>query len=301
MNQDKDQSRGSRSYSGAFGLGIGLNLAYVIAEAGFGIAVNSAALLADAGHNFGDVLGLALAWGGAYLARTPTSNRRTYGMRKATVMAAFLNSVLLLIAVGAILLESIRRLVHPEPVGGATMMIVAGAGVVLNSFTALLFIKGRERDINIQGAFVHMAADAAVSLGVVGGGLLIHLTGITRIDPIMSMLIGIFITIGTWGLLRDSFHLSMDAVPKAVVLDEVREYLGGLEGVAEVHDLHVWAISTTEIALTAHLVVPMGSPGRDERLLASSAMGLRSKFGIAHSTIQIETSGQGGACEDANV
>ena len=288
-----------QNFNKAFGIGIILNVAYIIVEVVYGVLINSMALLADAGHNFSDVLGLLLAWGAAYLAKTAATEKRTYGLRKSTILAAFFNAIILMIAVGAITIEAIRKLIYPEPVQGSTMMIVAGIGFVINAITALLFMKGREKDLNIKGAFLHMAADAGVSLGVVIAGLLIIYTNWLWIDPVMSLIIVLVITIGTWGLLKDSFQLSMDAVPKGVDLKEVGSYLKSVNGVKEVHDLHIWAMSTTETALTAHLVIP--DETKDDYFLKKICGELYSRFGIEHSTIQIEKSAQASNCEYRNV
>ena len=283
----------------AFVIGITLNVIYIIIEIFYGIVSQSMALVADAGHNLSDVLGLMLAWGATHLAKTLPSQKRTYGLRKSTVLAALLNALILLIAVGAILIESIRKFFNPEPISGTTMMIVAGIGVVINAATALLFIKGKEHDLNIKGAFLHMAADAGISLGVVGAGFLINLTGFYLLDPIIGLVIVAVITIGTWGLLRDSFELSMDAVPRNINLEEVRKYLIGVEGVSEVHDLHIWGMSTTETALTAHLVIPTDQ--KDDKFLGKICSQLHDKFGIEHSTIQIEKNAQSASCETGTV
>ena len=288
-----------QNFNKAFGIGIILNVAYIIVEVVYGVLINSMALLADAGHNFSDVLGLLLAWGAAYLAKTAATEKRTYGLRKSTILAAFFNAIILMIAVGAITIEAIRKLIYPEPVQGSTMMIVAGIGFVINAITALLFMKGREKDLNIKGAFLHMAADAGVSLGVVIAGLLIIYTNWLWIDPVMSLIIVLVITIGTWGLLKDSFQLSMDAVPKGIDLKEVGSYLKSVNGVKEVHDLHIWAMSTTETALTAHLVIP--DETKDDYFLKKICGELYSRFGIEHSTIQIEKSAQASNCEYRNV
>ena len=287
------------NFNKAFGIGIVLNVAYIIVEVIYGVIINSMALLADAGHNFSDVLGLLLAWGAAYLAKTAATEKRTYGLRKSTILAAFFNAIILMIAVGAITIEAIRKLIYPEPVQGSTMMIVAGIGFFINAITALLFMKGREKDLNIKGAFLHMAADAGVSLGVVIAGLLIIYTNWLWIDPVMSLIIVLVITIGTWGLMKDSFHLSMDAVPRGIDLKEVGNYLKSVKGVKEVHDLHIWAMSTTETALTAHLVIP--DETKDDFFLKKICGELHSKFGIVHSTIQIEKSAQASNCEYRNV
>jgi cobalt-zinc-cadmium efflux system protein len=285
----------AHNFDKAFGIGIILNTVYIIVEVIYGIMINSMALLADAGHNFSDVLGLLLAWGAAYLAKTAATEKRTYGLRKSTILAAFLNAILLMIAVGAITIEAMRKLIYPEPVQGSTMMIVAGIGFFINAITALLFMKGREKDLNIKGAFLHMAADAGVSLGVVFAGLLIVYTNWLWIDPVMSLIIVFVVTVGTWGLLKDSFHLSMDAVPRGIDLKEVGKFLKSINGVEEVHDLHIWAMSTTEIALTAHLVIP--DETKDDFFLRKICGELYSRFGIVHSTIQIEKSAQAANCE----
>ena len=286
-------------YNKAFIIGITLNVIYILVEVFYGLMINSMALLADAGHNFSDVLGLLLAWGAAYLAKTATTEKRTYGFRKSTILAAFFNAILLMIAVGAITIEAVRKFISPEPVQGEIMMIVAGIGVVINTVTAFLFMKGRKEDLNIKGAFLHMAADAGVSLGVVLAGLIIVSTGWLWVDPAISIVIVIVITIGTWGLLRDSFHLSMDAVPSGINLKEVGTYLKSIDGVSEVHDLHIWAMSTTETALTAHLVIP--GETKDDYFLKKICGELHSRFGIEHSTIQIEKSAQSANCEHQNV
>jgi cobalt-zinc-cadmium efflux system protein len=292
-------SHNHANYNKAFIIGITLNVIYILVEVFYGLLINSMALLADAGHNFSDVLGLLLAWGATYLAKTATTERRTYGLRKSTILAAFFNAILLMIAVGAITIEAVRKFILPEPVQGTTMMIVAGIGVVINAATAFLFMKGRKKDLNIKGAFLHMAADAGVSLGVVFAGLLITFTNWLWVDPAISLLIVLVITLGTWSLLKDSFHLSMDAVPKGIDLKEVENYLKSIKGVQEVHDLHVWAMSTTETALTAHLVIP--DETKDDYFLKKICSELRSKFGIEHSTIQIEKSEQSANCEHHNV
>ena len=289
----------SQNYSQAFIIGIILNVCYIVVEVVYGFLINSMALIADAGHNFSDVLGLILAWGASYLAKSATTEKRTYGLRKSTILAAFFNAILLMIAVVAISIEAIRKLIYPEPVQGQTLMVVAGIGFVVNAITALLFLKGREKDLNIKGAFLHMTADAGVSLGVVIAGLIIYSTGLMWIDPAISLVIVLVITVGTWGLLRESFHLSMDAVPKNIDLKEVGNFLRGIDGVVEVHDLHIWAMSTTEIALTAHLVIP--NETKDDYFLKKICGELHRKFGIEHSTIQIEKSAQSANCEHHTV
>ena len=288
-----------QNFNQAFLIGIILNVIYIVVEIIYGIIINSMALLADAGHNFSDVLGLLLAWGASYLAKTASTEKRTYGMRKSTILAALFNAIILMIAVGAITIEAVRKLIYPEPVQGQTMIIVAGIGFIINAITALLFMKGREKDLNIKGAFLHMAADAGVSLGVVIAGFIILLTGWLWVDPIIGIVIVLVITLGTWGLLKESFHLSMDAVPREINLKQVGDYLKSIQGVKEVHDLHIWAMSTTENALTAHLVIPEET--KDDYFLKKICGDLYSKFGIGHSTIQIEKSAQSANCEHRNV
>lgn len=284
-----------QNYNKAFAIGITLNVIYIVVEFAYGLAINSMALIADAGHNLSDVLGLVLAWIASHLAQKIPTKTRTYGLRKSTILAALFNAIILLIAVGAITVEAIRKFIQPEPVAGNVIMIVAGIGVVINTITALLFISGRKNDLNIKGAFLHMAADAAVSLGVVLAGLTINLTNWFWLDPAISIVIVIVITIGTWGLLKESFLLSMDAVPRDINFDQVVEYFQSIEGVKEVHDLHIWAMSTTEIALTVHLVMPHQND--DPFLLGKICKDLHNKFGIDHPTIQIEKGAQASNCE----
>jgi cobalt-zinc-cadmium efflux system protein len=287
------------NFNKAFAFGIALNVVYIVVEVIYGLLVSSMALIADAGHNLSDVLGLLLAWGAAFLATSLPTKKRTYGLRKSTILAALFNAIILMIAVGAITIEAIRRLVLPENVHGTTMMIVAGIGVFINAVTAYFFIRGKDKDINIRGAYLHMAADAGVSLGVVIAGLLITLTGWVWIDPAISLVIVVVITIGTWGLLRDSFLMSVDAVPKNINLKEVENHLKKIPGVKEIHDLHIWAMSTTETALTVHLVMPEDNPG--DYFLKEICSGLQKKYGIEHSTIQIEKDAQGANCSTENV
>lgn len=273
-------------YNSIFAFGIVLNVGFIVVEVVFGLLAGSLALLADAGHNLSDVIGLILAWGGTYLATLKRTEKRTYGWKKASILAALVNSVILFIAIGGIGLEAVKRFFNPEPVAGVTVIIVAAVGVVINSVTALLFIKGRKHDINIRGAFLHMAADAAVSLGVVIAGIGIYLTGWYLLDPVVSFVIAGVILFGTLGLFRDSFNMTMDAVPVGLDIGRVQEYLTGLPGVVEVHDLHIWAMSSTEIALTAHLIKPDHT--NDDELIEEVAGRLGSEFGINHVTIQWE-------------
>jgi cobalt-zinc-cadmium efflux system protein len=298
-NKIHNHSHQALNFNSAFKVGIALNAIYIIIELIYGLVSNSMALIADAGHNLSDVLGLGLTWGAAYLATTSVTSKRTYGLRKSTVLASLLNAIILLISIGAISIESIRRIIYPEPSAGMTMVIVAAIGIIVNGITAFLFMKGRQKDLNIKAAFVHMASDALVSFGVVITGLIISFTGWDLADPIVSLVIVIVIAAGTWSLLKDSFHLSMDAVPKGINLEEVKKYLGSLHGVAEVHDLHIWAMSTTENALTAHLVVP--NERKDDDFLKKICSNLHDDFGIEHTTIQIEKSAQGANCSVESV
>jgi cobalt-zinc-cadmium efflux system protein len=278
----------------AMGTGIGLNTAFVIIEAACGAWAGSLALVADAGHNAGDVIGLLLAWGASRLARRPPSRRYTWGFRRTTIYAALANAVFLLVACGAILWEAWHRLRSPEPVAGPVMIAVAAVGVVINTLTALLFMRGRERDANVRGAFLHMAADAAVSVGVVVAGIAILLTGRTWIDPLVSVAITLAILAGTWDLFRESIDLALDAVPRGIDPDAITAALAAIPGVVEVHDLHVWAASTSEVSLTAHLVVP-DTIAHEPALAAANDL-LRDRFQIAHTTIQIEREDAGRSC-----
>jgi cobalt-zinc-cadmium efflux system protein len=273
-------------YGRAFAIGIALNTAFVAVEAVFGFLANSMALLADAGHNLSDVLGLVIAWGGAVMAKRSASPRFTYGLKKASILAALINGLFLLVAVGAIGAEAIRRLFHPSPSEGGTMMIVAGVGIVINTATALLFARGRDHDLNIRGAYLHMAADAAVSAAVVFAGLLIVWTGQLWVDPVMSLAVAGVILWGSVGLLRESVGMSLMGVPSGIYLDEVEAELGRLDGVETVHDLHIWPLSTTETALTAHLVAP--DVASTDALLEAARKMLHDRFGIEHCTIQVE-------------
>jgi len=277
-----------RDFGRAFATAVALNTVFVLTEAGVGFWSGSLALVADAGHNLSDVLALLLAWGAAALARRAPTARRTYGLRKATILASLVNAVLLLVAVGAIASESIRRFISPAPVATQAVMITAAIGVVLNTATALLFLRGQD-DLNVRGAFQHMAADAAVSLAVVAGAALMAATGLMWIDPALSLGIAVVIVLGTAGLLRESFDMAMDAAPRGVNVDAVRTWLAGLPGVTEVHDLHIWAMSTTETALTAHVIRPANDDG--DGFLHGACEGLASRFGIGHATLQVETGG----------
>ena len=275
----------------AFAIGVVLNTIFVVVEATFGFLSGSMALVADAGHNLSDVLSLLIAWGASVAAKRPASARFTYGLKSSTILAALANAALLLVAIGAILFETVQRLIDPAPVEGWTMIVVAGIGVIINTATALLFMRGRKGDINIRGAFLHMAADALVSVGVVVAGAAILLTDVLWIDPVTSLVIVLVIAWGTWGLARDSLKMGLLAVPEGIDERAVRAYLAALPGVAAVHDLHIWPMSTTETALTVHLVVPAGHPG--DAFLAELADQLEHRFGIGHATVQVE---QDAAC-----
>jgi cobalt-zinc-cadmium efflux system protein len=273
-------------FGAAFAIGVALNLGFVIVEIVYGIFGHSVALFADAGHNLSDVLGLLAAWTASILMRRAPSARYTYGLRASSILAALFNAVLLLVAVGAISWEAIMRFGRPEPVAGAIVMIVAAIGIVINGATAWLFAAGRKDDINLRAAFMHMASDALVSAGVVVAGLVIALTGWLWLDPLVSLAINAIIVLGTWGLLTDSLGMSMAAVPGFIDPAKVRAFLERQPGVVAVHDLHIWPMSTTEIALTCHLVMPSGHPG--DAFLHNIATGLAADFKIVHPTLQVE-------------
>ena len=277
------------SYDRAFAIGTALNLGFVLVEAVFGVIANSVALLADAGHNLSDVLALLLAWGAAWLTRRQPTSRHTYGFGSSSILASLINAMLLLVAVGAIAFEAIGRIFRPEPVAEFTVIWVAAAGILVNGATAWMFMRGRERDINIRGAYLHMASDAAVSAGVVVAAIAIWATGWYWLDPLASLAISVVIVLGSLDLLKESTRLAMAAVPGGVDRTGVERYLAGLSGVSAVHDLHIWAISTTETALTAHLVRPAMGP--DDEFLRGVAAELRTRFGIGHCTIQVEHDG----------
>ena len=271
----------------AFAIGVALNSVFVAAEVAAGLWAGSLALVADAGHNLSDVLALILAWGAAALARRAPEGQRTYGLRKATILASLANAIMLLVAVGAIVSESIRRLAEPASVASGVVMLTAGLGVVINTTTALLFLRGSHGDLNVRGAFLHMAGDAAVSVAVVIGAFVIARTGLLWIDPALSLGIAVVIVLGTWGLLKESFGLALDVAPKGVDVGEVRAWLTALPGVVEVHDLHIWALSTTETALTAHVIRPVNGDG--DAFLHATCEGLSHRFNISHATVQVET------------
>jgi cobalt-zinc-cadmium efflux system protein len=278
----------------AFLMGITLNTVFIAAEIIWGVKANSLALLADAGHNAGDVLALALAWAAAVLGRRQPSARFTYGLRSSSIIAALTNAAVLLVAVGGIGWASISRLLHPEGVTGTTVMAVAGLGVLVNGATAALFMRGRNEDLNIRGAYMHMAADAAISLGVVISGAIILQTGWQWLDPLAGLVISLLILIGTWDLLREALGLALQAVPKGIDSAAVKKFLSALPGVREVHDLHIWAMSTTEIASSVHLVMTGGHPG--DSFIKDIAHRLEHDFRIHHTTVQIEIGDTGAAC-----
>lgn len=283
-------SRAPADFGFAFAVAIALNLGFVIIEAGYGVFSHSMALIADAGHNLGDVLGLGVAWMANRLVQRAPSPRFTYGLRSSSILAALFNAVFLLIATGAIAVEAVQRFFQPQAVAGRTVIIVAAIGIVINFATALLFARGRKDDLNIRGAFQHMMADAAVSLGVVIAGFAIVATGLNWIDPAVSLLVSAVIVAGTWSLLRDSMKMTLHGVPPGVDEQAVRRFLEACPGVCALHDLHIWPMSTTETALTCHLIIPSGHPG-DAELRRITDL-LRDKFAIPHATIQIETDEQ---------
>jgi cobalt-zinc-cadmium efflux system protein len=296
-------NHGPADYNRVFAVGIVLNVGFVIAEVVFGLAADSLALLADAGHNLSDVAGLLLAWGASILSRFQPTARRTYGYRSTTIIAALVNAVILLVAVGGIALESVQRFKSPAPATGGTIIVVAAIGVAVNTVTALLFFAGRKKDLNIRGAFLHMASDAGVSVGVVLAGIGIMTTGWLWIDPLVSLVIVAIILVSTWGLLKESMNLALQAVPAGIDTQTISDYLSRLPGVTAVHDLHIWAISTTETALTAHLVKP--DPIDDDVLITQVRRDLFENFGIDHVTLQWERSDSfvqcGAACEPKKI
>ena len=302
MTHDHDHAGHSHrppSNNAAFAIGVVLNLGFVATEVFYGLAAHSLALISDAGHNLSDVFCLLLAWGATYLTRSAPTKRRTYGWRRSSILAALINAIVLLVVVGGITVEAIRRFAHPETVAGGTVMAVAAAGIVINTISAWLFMAGRKSDLNLKGAFVHMAGDAVVSVGVVIAAFVLRITGWHWLDPAVSLAIGAVIVWGTWGLLRESINLSMDAVPEGIDPHAVEDYLAGLVGVTAVHDLHIWAMSTTEVALTVHLV--MEEAPRNDLLLHDVCDELRERFGIGHATTQIECGNCDRPCQQAPV
>ena len=288
-------SHAPANFNKAFAFGIALNVAYIIVEVVYGLSSKSLALLADAGHNLGDVLSLAMAWGAMRLALVAPTSQRTYGWRRTSILAALINALLLLVAIGAIAWEAIHRLGQPEEaIPGLTVMWVAGVGIIVNGATALLFMKGREKDLNVKGAFLHMAGDAGAAVGVVIAGYAIKTTGLPWIDPVVSLAIVVIIGFSTWKLLRDSVNLSLDAVPEGISRSEVDKFLTSLPGITAIHDVHIWSMSTTEIALTAHLVKPDGN--LDDSLLRHIQHELHERFEIGHITIQFERGDMSDTC-----
>lgn len=287
-----DQAHGAghghapKDFGAAFAIGTALNLGFVVLEAVYGLLANSLALVADAGHNLGDVLSLVMAWAAAMLARRAPSQTHTYGLRRGTILAALANATLLMLTVGAIAVEGVRRTLEPGEVAGMTVIVVAGAGIVVNGVTAWLFASGRKGDINLRAAFLHMAYDALVSVGVVVTGAVILVTGWTRLDGLASLAIAVIILVSTWRLLRESVGMSLDAVPLGITTEEVGSFLKRQPGVSAIHDLHVWPISTTETALSCHCLMPGGHPG--DEFLVRLAHELHERFGIGHATIQVE-------------
>ena len=288
-----EHTHGQPSYGAAFVIGLFLNLGFVIAELAYGRIAHSLALIADAGHNASDVLALLIAWLGLLLSRRHPTSFRTFGMRKSSILASLLNAVILLVAIGAIAWEAMQRFYEPSPVAGRIVVAVAALGVVINGATALLFASGRKGELNVRGAFLHMAADAVVSFGVIVSGALIVATGRVWIDPTVSLAIAGVVLFSSWRLLRDSANLALDAVPEGIDTNAITEYLRALPGVVDVHDLHIWGLSTTEAALTAHLVVASQS---SDTFLIQTEQDLHARFGIEHATLQVETPNVDAAC-----
>ena len=291
---DHGHHHGQGDFGRAFAIGIALNTGFVAIEATYGILAYSLALLSDAGHNLSDVLSLLLAWGAATLSQRQPTARHTYGMRRSSILASLTNSVVLLVVIGAIAWEALLRFAAPEPVKGATVIVIAAIGIAVNGATALLFMSGRKSDLNIKAAFLHMAGDAVVSLGVVVAGVAMIATGWLWLDPSVSLVIVLVIAVSTWSLLKDSVNLALDAVPENIDRAAIEIYLSQLPGVTEVHDLHIWAMSTTETAMTVHLIRPGQS--LDDALLARATKDLHERFGIAHATLQVETGDPAHAC-----
>ncbi|MCA1743207.1 MAG: cation diffusion facilitator family transporter [Desulfonatronovibrio sp.] len=294
-----DHSHETMNYNRAFALGVGLNVLLVIAGIGFGLLAGSLALIADAGHTLSDVISLLLAWGATWLAATAATKKRTYGLRKATVMASLASAILLLVALGIIVWEAVGRFLDPRPVEGGVVIVVSVIGVIINAIAASLFFKGQKNDLNIRGAFLHMAADAGISAGVVVAGILILTTGWLWIDPLISLIIVVVVFVATWRLLKDSMDYALDAVPSDIDISGVQEYLLSHDRVSGLHDLHVWPLSTTEVALTAHIMVDDDTI--DNAFLSGLQQHLHDHFRIGHATIQVETSQSENQCLLGNV
>jgi len=298
MSHHHSHNHGVKNYNKAFAIGILLNLVFVGVEVAYGLSSASLALLADAGHNLSDVLSLILAWGASLLSKKTASEKRTYGYRKITIIASNISAILLLMTLGGIVWEAVGRFNDPKAVDSLVIIIVAGIGVLINSITAWLFVQGQQQDLNIKGAFLHMVADALISLGVVISGLVIMKTGLMIIDPAISIFVAIIILFGTLGLLKDSFNLAIDAVPEKIDIPEIKTYFSNLSSVTQIHDLHVWALSTTETALSIHLVVT------DERIsnnfLQQIQSDLHEHYHIEHATIQLEKDSENMLSHDPN-
>ncbi|MEM1244618.1 MAG: cation diffusion facilitator family transporter [Pseudomonadota bacterium] len=292
-----EPSNGANGFNLAFALAVGLNLAFTLIEAIYATLANSMSLLADAGHNLGDVLGLTLAWGAALLVNRRATRRYSYGLKRTTILAAITNALILVATSAIIAYESIYKLLYPANLNEMIVIIVALIGILINGSTALLFMRGHKEDLNIKGAFLHLAYDALISFGVVIGGIIILLTGWVRLDPIIGLMIVVTILLGTWGLLRDSVNLLLDAVPDNIELDKVAKYLSDIEGVSEVHDLHIWGLSTNEIALTAHLIMP--EMELNDNHYKNINHDLKEHFRITHVTLQIERGNSEEPCEFA--
>lgn len=282
-------SHGPINYNKIFALGVALNIVYLAIEAGYGFYINSLSLIADAGHNLSDVLGLLLAWGASYLSKKNATKRRTYGFKSSSILAALFNAIILMVAVGGIILEAVKRFSAPVSLEANTVIWVALVGIIVNGFTAMLFMKDQKSDLNIRGAYLHMVADAAVSAGVVISGFIVKYTGLSIVDPITSIIIAVVIFIGTWGLLKESVNLALHAVPADINPEKVHDYLTNLPGIKAVHELHIWGMSTTEVALTVHLVKP--DYKGDDQFIKTTNEGLKN-FGITHTTIQVETNAE---------
>lgn len=297
MGAGHGHDHGGNDFGRAFAVGIALNGGLVILQLVYGLLSHSLALVADAGHNLSDVLGLVLAWGASRLARRRPTERHTYGWRSSSILAALLNALLLFVGVGAVGWEAVRSFGAAHTVTPGPMMWVAAVAIVVNLGSAVPFLRGRKRDLNIRAAVMHLLSDAAVSVGVLIAGVVILKTGWMWVDPLVSLVISVVILVGTWGVLKDAAHLALGAVPETVQLKEVREYLGSLPGVDDVHDLHVWALSTTESALTAHLVLKGASEFPGDEFIAAASKDLHDRYDIQHATLQLERGGLVDCCK----